>query len=296
MFYILFKKLVRHDTILQMVFRLSKYSALITLTTNACKRLQARHLFTFSKVSASSTVNAEEVKKFDSTSDEWWNTKKYDLLHLYNTVRVPLIRDGILAVSKSSKSASKPLDGYSILDVGCGGGILSEPLARLGAKVTGLDPGEHNVQAATEHASKDPEIKDNVFYICDTVENLAKSDKKFDAVVASEVIEHVNDVPTFVQSCVELAKPSGSLFFTTINQTYASYLVSILFAEYILDLIPKGTHDWNKFVKPTELIELLESQNCRIVSNEGVLYNPVLKKFYWCKNTDVIYTLHAVKL
>lgn len=255
-----------------------------------------RSIANTSKFKAQSTVNPEEVKKFENKHDEWWNGNSYSLLHIYNSVRVPLIRDGILSSSKDCRKVSKPLEGYSILDVGCGGGILSEPLARLGAKVTGLDPGAKNIQAAMEHASKDLEIKDNIQYVCDTIENLTTTENKFDAVVASEVVEHVNDISVFVQSCVETTKSNGSLFFTTLNQTYMSYLQSIVLAEYVFKLVPCGTHEWNKFVKPKDLIDMLESLNCRIVSLEGIVYNPITKKFSWCKNIDNLYALHAVKL
>lgn len=263
--------------------------------SNICNKSNCKYITT-SNFKLSSTVNPNEIKKFEDTSGEWWQGKSYELLRLFNSVRIPLIRDGIMSVSKYNKKVAKPLDGYSILDVGCGGGILSEALARLGAKVTGLDPGARNIEAAMEHASKDPEIKGNLTYVCDTVENLASLDNKFDAVVASEVVEHVANVSAFVNACVELTKQNGSLFFTTLNQTYSSYLLSIVFAEYVLNLVPRGTHEWNKFVKPKDLIEALESLNCRIVSLEGTIYNPVTNKFYVCKSVDNMYSLHAVKL
>jgi len=280
-----------------MASRLLKCSTIIFLCSKkVSKEVNWRNVITSSRRSRSTTVDTEEVKKFDSTSNEWWNGKKYEMLHLFNSLRVPLIRDGILSVSKRSKNVSDPLAGYRILDVGCGGGILSEPLARLGAEVTGLDPGAQNIEIAREHAAKDPEISERLNYICDTIENLTTSDSGYDTVVSSEVVEHVKDVQTFVHSCVELTKSNGSLFFTTINRTNLSYFLSIIMAEYVMGLIPRGTHEWNKFVKPDELIAMLESMNCRIVSVEGITYNPIAKKFSWCKNSENWYALHAVKL
>lgn len=262
----------------------------------ARKLIDSKHFSVSSKLLATSTtVNSEEVKKFDSKSNEWWHGKEYELLHASNSWRVPLIRDGILSVAKYYEEKAKPLEGYCILDVGCGGGILSVPLARLGAKVTGLDPGSQNIQAAIEHSSKDPEIEGNLNFVCDTVENLAASDDKYDAVVCSEVIEHVDNVQTFVESCIQLTKENGSLFFTTLNKTYLSYFLSICMAEYVLNLVPRGTHEWGKFVKPEDLTRMLELLGCRVVSLEGITYNPITKQFSWCNSTANWYALHAVK-
>ncbi|XP_054714201.1 ubiquinone biosynthesis O-methyltransferase, mitochondrial-like isoform X1 [Uloborus diversus] len=244
--------------------------------------------------SSNATVNPREIEKFTTKANEWWD-KELVLLHSMNSVRVPFIRDGLLSMSGMPKKTAHPLKGYSIIDVGCGGGILSEPLARLGANVTGLDPGHQNIEKAIEHASLDEKLKDKLTYVCDTVENHISSPSKYDAVVCSEVVEHVDNLEMFVSHCVEITKDGGSLFFTTINRTALSYLLSIVFGEYITGLIPRGTHDWNKFVQPKELCHILESLNCRVVSVQGFMYNPVTKSFGWCPNTSNSYALHAVK-
>ncbi|GBM50691.1 Ubiquinone biosynthesis O-methyltransferase, mitochondrial [Araneus ventricosus] len=242
-----------------------------------------------------STVDPKEVSKYTRKADRWWSNP-HSTLCTMNSLRVPFVRDGILDGSAVAVKKPLPLEGYKIIDVGCGGGIFAEPLARLGAQVTGLDPGLENTEAAKEHASQDEEIKTRLNYVCDTIENFAKvSPGQFDAVVCSEVIEHVADVPTFVKCCVELAKEGGSLFFTTINRTTVSYFAAILVAEYVLNVIPRGTHDWNKFIKSSELSEMLEGSNCRIVSVEGMLYNPLTRTWSWCSNTSTFYALHAVK-
>ncbi|CAL1265422.1 unnamed protein product [Larinioides sclopetarius] len=244
----------------------------------------ARNFGSTPKALAGSTVDPKEVSKFTQQANEWWNGP-YHLLYTMNSLRVPLVIKKPL-----------PLQGYKVIDVGCGGGILAEPLARLGAEVTGLDPGLENIEAAKEHASRDEEIKTRLNYVCDTIENVVTvSPGQFDAVVCSEVIEHVADVPTFVNCCVELVKEGGSLFFTTINRTTVSYFAAILGAEYVLNLVPRGTHDWNKFVQPSELSEMLKGLNCRIVSVEGMLLNPLTKTWSWCSNTSASYALHAIK-
>lgn len=246
-----------------------------------------------SKILHSNSIDDEEVKKFNNSLVAWW---KPNLLHSMNGVRVPFIRDGLLSVHGITTKKPLPLEGFKLLDVGCGGGVLSEPLARLGARVTGVDPGPENIKVATLHASNDESIKGRITYVCDTVENLVESSsEKYDAIVCSEVIEHVANAPSFVNSCYELVKDGGSLFFTTITRTSLSYIVAILMAEHILNIVPRGLHDWNKFVTPKELSDMLAQLNCRVVSVQGYIYNPAIKKFNYTSNPDVMYALHAVK-
>ncbi|KAG8185505.1 hypothetical protein JTE90_019760 [Oedothorax gibbosus] len=241
----------------------------------------------------SNSIDDDEVAKFNTSADTWW---KPNLLHTMNTVRVPIIRDGILSVHGITTKKPLPLEGFRLLDVGCGGGILCEPLARLGAKVTGLDPGEENIKIATLHSSIDAEIKDRINYVCDTVENLVvTSTEKYDAIVCSEVIEHVANPQSFVNSCYELVKDGGSMFFTTMSRTTMSYITTILLAEYILNIVSPGLHDWNKYVTPKELSDMLKQLNCRVVSIQGYIYNPATQKFVYTENSDVMYALHAVK-
>ncbi|XP_042913246.1 ubiquinone biosynthesis O-methyltransferase, mitochondrial [Parasteatoda tepidariorum] len=241
-----------------------------------------------------STVNKEEVNKFTKNASTFWWNDNQSLISM-NSVRVPFIRDGLLLMSKYSHNYTHPLKGFKIIDVGCGGGILSEPLARLGASVTGLDPGAENIEVAVAHASMNEDVKDNVTYICDSIENIRESHAgMFDAVVCSEVIEHVADVKTFLECCVDITKEGGSLFFTTPNRTIASYFTNIVLGEYVLQVLPPGTHDWNKFITSSELSDMLLSLDCRIVSSEGFMYNPVTKRFSW-SDFSMLYALHACK-
>lgn len=255
-----------------------------------------RNLSMASKTFPSNSIDEEEIKKFNSSSDQWWSNSQYALLRSMNTIRVPIIRDGILSINGIATKKPLPLEGFKILDVGCGGGILSEPLTRLGATVTGLDPVQDSIEVATLHASSDDTIKHRLNYVCGTVENLVEnSADRYDVVVCSEVIEHVANPQTFVNSCFELVKDGGSMFFTTINRTSLSYAMAILMAEYVLNLVPRGIHDWNKFVTPKELSDMLKSLNCRVVSIQGYVFNPATKKWNYCSNSDVMYALHAVK-
>lgn len=244
------------------------------------------------------TVDDEEVVKFQQHTEDWWDSKNtFGVLAAMNRLRVPLIRCGILStcLSPQYKNTAKPLKGFTILDVGCGGGLLSEPLARLGAKVTGLDPGIDTVKAAQKHAELDSEITNNLEYICGTVEDLCKQNKKYDAVVCSEVIEHVNRPDVFVKYCVDLVENNGSLFFTTINRTAVSYVSVILAAEYTLGIVPRGTHDWKKFIALHNLKHMLQSLGCRTILTHGMIYNPVCGKWSWSQYDGVNYALHAVK-
>ncbi|GFT10928.1 ubiquinone biosynthesis O-methyltransferase, mitochondrial [Nephila pilipes] len=279
-----------YDLLLKMATQFRSFASYLGL-----RNFFRRNLNTSTKAVTGSSVDAEEIRKFTGRANEWWSGT-YNALQSMNTLRVPLVRDGILYASGITAKKSYPLEGYNIIDIGCGGGLLCEPLARLGATVTGLDPGEENIAAATEHAVQDHEIKDRLNFVCDTVENFATiSAGKFDAVVCSEVVEHVADVQSFVTTCVELTKDGGSLFFTTINRTTLSYLAAILAGEYILNIIPRGTHDWNKFVQPKELSDILKASNCHIVSVNGMFYNPLTKNWSWCRDSSSNYALHAIK-
>ncbi|CAN7989286.1 unnamed protein product, partial [Ixodes hexagonus] len=219
---------------------------------------------TSTATAAQSTVFEENRSKFDAIAHRWWDPEGvFSTLSRMNTLRVPLIRDGLLQTRQRAeevpRSAAKPLAGLKILDVGCGGGLLSEPLARLGATVTGIDPTPGSIEVARAHADRDPEIKDSIVYEGVAIEELVQRSLKFDAVVASEVIEHVQNYGDFVRSCVALTEDGGSLFFTTINRTVQSYLICKIAAEYIFRLVPAGVHDWNMFLPPEQLEEVLES-------------------------------------
>ncbi|XP_064473714.1 ubiquinone biosynthesis O-methyltransferase, mitochondrial-like [Ornithodoros turicata] len=250
-----------------------------------------------------STVYEENRKKFDDLVDRWWHPDgEFRALASMNALRVPMVRDGLLQTMKlpepegsASGNTFRPLEGFRILDVGCGGGLLSEPLARLGARVTGIDPTPGSIDAARKHADLDPDIRDCVQYEAVEIEKLMGRPDKFDAVVASEVIEHVQNFSHFVKSCVDLTKDGGSLFFTTINRTALSLIFAKVAAEYILRIVPAGLHDWNMFLPPQQLQEALESNGCFVRLIHGTFYNPLTNSWSWVKNSSITYALHAIK-
>ncbi|KAM3930301.1 ubiquinone biosynthesis O-methyltransferase, mitochondrial isoform 2-T2 [Leptodactylus fuscus] len=238
-----------------------------------------------------------EMKKFQVWSAKWWDEEGvYSALHAMNDIRVPFIRD-ILMSKNPNHDVGSPLSGMKLLDVGCGGGLLSEPLGRLGAIVTGIDPLEDNIKSAELHKSFDPVLDGRVQYRnCSLEDMVQQSMESFDAVVASEVVEHVNNVEAFIQSCFQVLKPGGSLFITTINKTKLSYFLGILLAEKVMSLVPEGTHDWNKFISPVELERLLESNGFVASTLRGMLYNPLIGSWRWFDDTSINYAIHAVKM
>eukprot|EP00088_Acartia_fossae_P039957 TRINITY_DN4159_c0_g1_i1.p1 TRINITY_DN4159_c0_g1~~TRINITY_DN4159_c0_g1_i1.p1 ORF type:complete len:330 (-),score=22.39 TRINITY_DN4159_c0_g1_i1:165-1046(-) len=247
-----------------------------------------------------STMNKEEVDKFSKMAADWWNPEGVcKPLHSMNKVRVPFVRDRILMHNKPTMSSgAEPLKGLKILDVGCGGGILSEPLARLGANVTAVDACKENIEIAKLHSSKQKLTKE-INYQCITVEEFAEScndeSDKFDAIVASEIIEHVDNPQLFISSMSTLLKDGGSLFITTLNRTTRSWVVAIVGAEYIVGLLPKGTHDWNKFLKPEEIEEMCDAAGLGTRLVNGLTYIPVMNQWIWIPDKSVNFALHAVK-
>ncbi|BFZ25264.1 hypothetical protein BsWGS_28302 [Bradybaena similaris] len=209
----------------------------------------------------SQTIDEAEVSKFSRLSALWWDEcGEFQALHSLNELRIPLIRDTLISLKRLDQyDVANPLDGFWIMDVGSGGGILSEPLARLGASVVGLEASEESIKVAQTHLISDSAIRDKISYIHGTVEEVAESQAgKFDAVVVSEVLEHVSDAHLFVNCACKLVRPGGSIFFTTINKTRLAYLLGIVVAERLLHLVPAGTHDWEKFVPPEVLQDTLE--------------------------------------
>ncbi|KAM6995382.1 ubiquinone biosynthesis O-methyltransferase, mitochondrial [Tautogolabrus adspersus] len=252
------------------------------------------------------TVDPDEVRRFKSLASKWWDEQgEFGALHAMNDLRVPFIRDNLLSVHRA-RHPGKPLSGLRILDVGCGGGLLTEPLGRLGAKVLGIDPVEDSIGTAQLHSSFDPDLQDRVSYRACTLEELSAEEEEgeseeqgaaqFDAIVASEVVEHLADLETFAFCCSHVLKPGGSLFITTINKTNLSYALGIVVAEQLLRIVPSGTHDWEKFISPVELERLLESNGFSVQSVEGMLYNPVSGAWSWTNSTAINYALHAVKV
>nr|XP_006626378.2 PREDICTED: ubiquinone biosynthesis O-methyltransferase, mitochondrial [Lepisosteus oculatus] len=242
------------------------------------------------------TLDPDEMKRFQSLASKWWNEQgEFAALHAMNDLRVPFIRDNLLNLSGGRKLGC-PLSGFKILDVGCGGGLLSEPLGRLGASVVGIDPLEESIQTAELHKSFEPVLSKQVQYRACLLEDIAEESRQvFDAVVASEVVEHVNDLETFIKCCLDVLKPGGSLFITTINKTNLSYVLGIVVAERVLKIVPNGTHDWEKFINPVDLERLLESNGFCVESIHGMLYNPVSGSWSWTKSTSLNYAVHAVK-
>ncbi|KAM9309213.1 ubiquinone biosynthesis O-methyltransferase, mitochondrial isoform 3-T3 [Pholidichthys leucotaenia] len=219
-----------------------------------------------------------------------------------NDLRVPFIRDNLLNVHKA-RHPGKPLAGLRILDVGCGGGLLTESLGRLGANVLGIDPVDQSIATAQLHSSYDPDLRHQMSYRACTLEELSEEEEEkeqggpqFDAVVASEVVEHLTNLETFTFSCNHMLKPGGSLFITTINKTNLSYVLGIIVAEELLRIVPSGTHDWEKFISPVDLERLLESSGFSVQSVQGMLYNPLSGAWSWTNSTAINYALHAVKL
>lgn len=242
------------------------------------------------------TVDSSEVKTFLALAHRWWDEQGvYAPLHSMNDLRVPFIRDNLLK-TVANHQPGKPLSGMKILDVGCGGGLLTEPLGRLGASVIGIDPVDENIKTAQRHKSFDPVLDKRIEYrACSLEEIVGETAETFDGVVASEVVEHVIDLETFIQCCCQVLKPGGSLFITTINKTQLSYALGIVFAEQIAGIVPKGTHTWEKFVSPEKLESILESNGLSVQTVVGMLYNPFSGYWHWIENTSLNYAAHAVK-
>jgi 2-polyprenyl-6-hydroxyphenyl methylase / 3-demethylubiquinone-9 3-methyltransferase len=237
------------------------------------------------------TVDAAEVERFSRLAAEWWDSRgKMAMLHKFNPLRLAYIRDQASARFQRDPKRLDCLKNLRILDIGCGGGILCEPLARLGATVVGADPSPINIRVAKQHASDVGVIVD---YRCATAESLADAGERFDIVLAMEVVEHVADLPLFVRRCVEMVKPSGLMVVATINRTLKSFAFAIVGAEYILGWLPRGTHRWDKFVTPNELEALLEKNHLRVSDERGVIYNLLADRWQLSTDTDVNYMVVA---
>ena len=239
------------------------------------------------------TVDPAEVERFSAIAADWWNPRgKMAPLHRFNPVRIGYIRDQ--AAERFSRDVKRldSMKGLHILDIGCGGGLLCEPLARLGAAMVGIDPSATNVAAAKEHAAQADLAID---YRCTTAEELADKGERFDIVLAMEVVEHVTDVPLFVRSCADMVKPNGLMIAATINRTLKSFALAIVGAEYVLRWLPVGTHRWDKFVTPNELEIAMEQAGLRVTSEQGVIYNILADRWQLSDDMDVNYMLAAEK-
>lgn len=236
------------------------------------------------------TVDPEEIKKFEAIASQWWDENgKFKPLHRFNPIRIEYIVN--TAIQHFGRAVdTKPLAGLTVLDIGCGGGLLSEALSRLGADVTGIDVSEKNIQVATLHA-KNSGVK--VSYHVSTAEDFLAKDRHYDIVLCMEVVEHVVDLAGFMKSVCQLTKPSGLLYCATLNRTIKSYLFAIVGAEYVLRWLPVGTHHWHKFLKPSELCALIESGGLRIKELKGFAYNPLTEHWSISANLDVNYVILA---
>ena len=226
------------------------------------------------------TINKEEIEKFSKIAEEWWDPEgKFKPLHKFNPIRISYIKNNIVESFKL-ENKKKPLENIKILDIGCGGGLLSEPLSRLGAEVVGIDASSKNINVANLHAKKNNLI---IKYLCTSPENF-KTNNKFDVILNMEIIEHVEDVDFFLKSCSKLLKKDGIMFVATLNKTLKSYLFAIIGAEYILRWLPIGTHEWEKFVKPDDLINILKKYNFELNALDGMKFNPL--KDEWSLSSD----------
>ena len=239
------------------------------------------------------TINKEEIQKFSSLAEEWWDVKgKFKPLHMFNPIRIEYITKMIRKYFEISDNEINPFKKLKILDIGCGGGLISEPMARLGANVTGIDASEKNIKVAKIH-SKENNLKIN--YIKSSPEML-KVREEFDIILNLEIIEHVEDVDLYIKSCSKLLKKNGLMFTATLNRTITSYIKAIIGAEYILRWLPIGTHDWNKFVRPEELEKKLSVENFKTVEIKGLVFNPLNNKWKRSNNLSVNYIICSSKI
>lgn len=241
----------------------------------------------------SRTVDAAEIARFEALAETWWDPRgKMATLHKFNPVRLAWVRDAACARFGRDPRRIDCLSGLRFLDIGCGGGILSEPLARLGASVVGADPAVTNIEVARLHAEKSGLPVD---YRATTAEALAAAGERFDVVLAMEVVEHVTDVPLFVSVCAGMVKPGGLMVAATLNRTLKSWALAIVGAEYVLRWLPVGTHQWDKFVTPAELTRAMEDAGLRVGGESGVIYNLLADRWEPSRDMDVNYMISAEK-
>ena len=234
------------------------------------------------------TINREEIQKFSDLADEWWDVNgKFKPLHMFNPIRIEYITEKIKQEFNLLNRNNNFLKDLKILDIGCGGGLISEPLARLGGEVTGIDASEKNIKVAKLHSKKN---NLNINYLNKSPEQLNDSEK-FDIVLNLEIVEHVENVDLYIKSCSNLLKKNGIMFTATLNRTIVSYIKAIVGAEYILRWLPIGTHDWNKFIKPEELEKKLSSANFSTIDVKGLEFNPLFNKWKQSDNLSVNYII-----
>jgi 2-polyprenyl-6-hydroxyphenyl methylase / 3-demethylubiquinone-9 3-methyltransferase len=239
------------------------------------------------------TLDQAEIDRFARLASEWWDPQgKFSTLHRIGQARLTYLRDEVMRHFGRAPGGMRPLDGLSVLDIGCGGGLICEPLARMGGHVTGLDPASENIEAARRHAAGQGL---DISYRAARVEDLATEGGNFDAVVCLEVIEHVPDAGAFLKSCAALVRPGGLLLLSTINRTLQAYLLAIIAAEYVLRWLPAGTHQWDRFVTPDELARYLQASGFAAPTCKGLIYNPLSDLWSLGADTNVNYLACAPK-
>ena len=237
------------------------------------------------------TINKEEIEKFSKIAEEWWNPAgKFKPLHKFNPIRISYIKDNVVNTFNLKRN-KQPLKNVKILDIGCGGGLLSEPMKRLGAEVVGIDASQKNITVAKLHAKKN-NLK--IKYFCASPENF-KTKMKFDVILNMEIIEHVDDVEFFLKKCSNLLRKNGIMFVATLNKTLKSYLFAIIGAEYVLNWLPIGTHDWEKFVKPNDLINILIKKKLKLDTLDGMKFNLIKNKWSISNDKSINYIGKFIK-
>ena len=238
------------------------------------------------------TINKEEIQKFSKLADEWWDVNgKFKPLHMFNPIRIEYILEEISKHFKLNRNKKHFLKNLEILDIGCGGGLISEPMARLGGSITGIDASEKNIKVASLH-SKENNLK--ISYLNKSPEQLDEKEK-FDIILNLEIVEHVDNLDLYLKSCYKLLRKNGLMFTATINRTFSSYIKAIIGAEYILRWLPIGTHDWNKFIKPEEMQKKL--LDIKFLTNDikGLEFNPISNKWKRSENLSVNYIICSLK-
>lgn len=248
---------------------------------------------TKSPASAALSIDEDEIAQFSAIAAEWWDPDgKFRPLHKFNPTRLAFIKETLTRHFSLDSHKKTPLEGLTLLDIGCGGGLLSEPMARLGAKVVGADAGEPNIKTASVHAA---EQGLHIDYRATSAEALAADGAQFDVVLNMEVVEHVADVPAFMGACATMVKPGGLMICATLNRSIKAFGLAIVGAEYVLGWVPRGTHDWKKFLTPAELFKTLEQHGLLVTQETGVTYNPFADRWSLSHDMDVNYMMVATK-
>ena len=239
------------------------------------------------------TIDPEDVARFSAIADEWWDPDgKFKPLHRFNPIRLHYIRDRICTHFGRDKQSLRPFAGLRLLDVGCGGGLISEPLARMGADVTGIDASERNIRTAQVHAEQ---VSLDISYHSTTVEEIAATGDSYDAVISLEVVEHVADVDLFLDGCAALTADNGAIALATLNRTPKSFALGIVGAEYIMRWLPRGTHNWKKFVRPSELARGLRRNGITVEDISGLTFNPLNSEWQVSGDVSVNYVLFGTR-